>query len=144
MVSPNADTLYSIAWLNLSKEPMVLSVPTTNGRYYLMQMLDAWTNVFASPGTRTTGTGAGNFAIVGPRWNGTLPTGLTKIEAPTDMVWIVGRTQQNGPADIPAARARPGAVQINTAERVGHELHAADQRAGQPQRGYHDTSLLTR
>ncbi len=105
VVSPNADTLYSMAWLNLSKEPMVLSVPTTNGRYYLMQTLDAWTNVFAAPGTRTTGTGAGNYAIVGPRWNGTLPTGLTTIKAPTDMVWIVGRTQQNGPADIPAANA---------------------------------------
>jgi hypothetical protein len=105
VVSPNADTLYSQAWLNLSKEPMVLSVPATNGRYYLMPMLDAWTNVFASPGTRTTGTGAGNFAIVGPRWNGTLPAGLTKIKAPTDTVWIVGRTQQNGPADIPAVRA---------------------------------------
>ena len=70
-----------------------------------MQMLDAWTNTFASPGTRTTRTGAGNFAIVGPRWNGVLPTGLTKIESPTNMVLIVGRTQQNGPADISAARA---------------------------------------
>jgi hypothetical protein len=105
VVSPNADTLYSQAWLNLSKEPMVLSVPNTNGRYYMMPMLDAWTNVFASPGTRTTGTGAGNFAIVGPGWNGTLPTGLTRIKAPTETVWIIGRTQQNGPADIPTVDA---------------------------------------
>ncbi len=66
VVSPNADTLYSVAWLDVSKEPVVLHVPNTNGRYYLMPMLDAWTNVFASPGKRTTGTGEGNFAIVGP------------------------------------------------------------------------------
>jgi hypothetical protein len=84
---------------------MVLSVPNTNGRYYLMPMIDAWTNTFASLGKRTTGTDAGNFAIVGPGWDGTLPVGLTKIEAPTNMVWIFGRTQQNGPADIPSARA---------------------------------------
>jgi len=102
VVSPNVDTLYSAAWLNLSKEPIVLSVPNTNGRYYLIPMLDAWTNVFASPGKRTTGTGAGDFAVVGPRWNGTLPAGLTKIASPSETVWIIGRTQVNGPADAPA------------------------------------------
>jgi hypothetical protein len=101
----NADALYTLALLNLTKEPMVLSVPDTDGRYYLMHMFDAWSNAFAAPGTRTTGSGAGNFAIVGPRWNGTLPNGLTKIESPTDMVVIAGRILQNGPADIAAARA---------------------------------------
>ena len=59
VVSPNADTLYSLAWLDLAKEPMVLSVPEMGKRYYLMQIMDAWTNVFASPGTRTTGGGKG-------------------------------------------------------------------------------------
>src|SRR5262245_48271492 len=68
VVSPNADTLYSTAWLDLSQEPVVLSVPAVGERYYLMPLLDAWTNVFASPGTRTTGSGPGHFAIVGPRW----------------------------------------------------------------------------
>lgn len=105
VVSPNADTLYSSAWLNLEKEPMVLSVPDTHGRYYLMQMLDGWTNVFASPGKRTTGTGKGAFAITGPNWTGTLPAGLKQIKSPTDMVWILGRTQTNGKADYAAVRA---------------------------------------
>ena len=76
VVRANVDTLYSSAWLDLSTEPIVLSVPDTNGRYYLMPMLDAWTNVFASPGKRTTGTTPGHFAITGPGWKGTLPDGV--------------------------------------------------------------------
>ncbi|QWC92392.1 DUF1254 domain-containing protein [Cupriavidus metallidurans] len=99
VVSPNADTLYSSAWLDLSKEPMVLSVPDTSGRYYLMPMLDAWTNVFASPGKRTTGTKRGVFAIVGPNWQGQLPKGVKEIRSPTDMAWLIGRIQTNGKQD---------------------------------------------
>jgi hypothetical protein len=105
VVSPNADTLYSTAWLDLAREPMVLSVPDTHGRYYLMPMLDAWTNVFASPGKRTTGTGKGAFAITGPHWSGSLPVGLKEIKSPTDMVLLAGRTQANGKADFPAVNA---------------------------------------
>ncbi len=99
VVSPNGDTLYSSAWLDLSKEPMVLSVPDTSGRYYLMPMLDAWTNVFASPGKRTTGTKRGVFAIVGPNWQGQLPKGVKEIRSPTDMAWLIGRIQTNGKQD---------------------------------------------
>src|SRR5262245_2521551 len=105
VVSPNADTLYSSGWLDLTREPMVLKLPNTGKRYYLMQMLDAWTNVFASPGTRTTGNDAGSFAIVGPGWKGTLPLGMTEIKSPTNMVWIIGRTQTNGKRDYEAVRA---------------------------------------
>jgi len=105
VVSPNADTLYSSAWLDLSKEPYVLSVPDTHGRYYVMQLLDGWTNVFASPGKRTTGTKKGNFAIVGPGWSETLPEGVQELRSPTDLVWIIGRTQTNGRADYGAVHA---------------------------------------
>ena len=66
VTAPNADTLYSTAWIDVSKEPYILHVPDAPGRYYLMPMLDGWTNVFGSPGTRTTGTKAADFAITGP------------------------------------------------------------------------------
>jgi hypothetical protein len=105
VVTPNADTLYSSAWLDLAAEPIVLDVPDMADRYYLMPMLDAWTNVFASPGTRTTGNGSGSFAIVGPKWSGTLPPGLKPIKAPTNTVWIIGRTRANGKEDIAAVNA---------------------------------------
>jgi hypothetical protein len=93
VVRYNFDTLYSAAWLDMTKDSMIVSVPDTNGRYYLLPMLDMWTDVFASPGWRTTGTQAGNFLITPPGWNGTVPSEMTQIEAPTPIVWIIGRTK---------------------------------------------------
>lgn len=100
IVSPNADTLYSQAWIDVSQEPIILTVPAMGDRYYLFPLLDEWTNVFFSPGTRTTGNGKGFFAITGPRWKGVLPNGVKEVKAPTDVVWMIGRIQTNGPSDF--------------------------------------------
>ncbi|MBZ5610963.1 MAG: DUF1254 domain-containing protein [Acidobacteriia bacterium] len=99
VIRPNADTLYSASWLDLSKEPVLLHVADTHGRYYLMQFLDAWTETFSVPGKRTTGTGDEWFAVVGPGWRGTLPARAQRIDSPTNMVWLIGRTQTNNASD---------------------------------------------
>jgi hypothetical protein len=99
VIRPNVDTLYSPAWLDLKAEPVVLSVPATD-RYFMLPMLSMWTDVFAVPGTRTTGANSARlFLVTGPGWSGTVPAGMEVIKSPTRYVWFIGRTQTNGRAD---------------------------------------------
>jgi hypothetical protein len=92
----NTDTLYTMVWLDVSKEPWIFTIPDMGDRYYMMPMLDAWTNVFQSPGTRTTGNKAQKYAITGPGWSGTLPKDVTEYKSPTGLVWILGRIYCTG------------------------------------------------
>jgi hypothetical protein len=87
-------------WFDVTKEPLVIHVPDSNGRYYLLPIIDMWTDVFASPGSRTTGNGEQDFAIVAPGWTGSLPEGVRLIRSPTATGWMIGRTQANGAADF--------------------------------------------
>jgi hypothetical protein len=96
VTAPNADTYYTLLWVDVTKEPWIVQVPDMNGRYFLLPVLDGWTNVFADPGARTTGTKAQTFAITGPGWTGTLPKGVTEYKSSTGMVWLLGRIYCTG------------------------------------------------
>jgi len=94
--APNADTLYSIAWVDVGREPMVFSYPDMGDRYFLLPLYSLWMPVIASPGSRTTGGKAANLLITGPGWSGSVPAGMTEIKSPTRYFVILGRTYADG------------------------------------------------
>jgi hypothetical protein len=126
VVRPNFDTLYSLAWLDLSDGPVIVSAPDTDGRYYLLPMYDMWTDAFAGPGWRTSGTGEAAWGLVPPGWTGTLPDGVSAIHAPTSTIWIIGRTQTNGPADYDAVNKVQDGFSITPLNHWGEPPRAAD------------------
>jgi hypothetical protein len=105
VVAPNADTTYTVARLDLSHGPLVIDVPPTGGRYYVIELLDAYSNAYAYIGRRATGSGAGSFVVVPPGFSGSLPAGVRRIQSPTPLVWVIGRTLVTGPSDLPAVDA---------------------------------------
>jgi hypothetical protein len=129
VVRPNFDTLYSSGWLDLTSEPMVVSLPDTSGRYYLLPMHDMWTDVFASPGWRTTGTQAQTLVITPLGWRPDLrdklidefklPKDTQLIEAPTPYVWIIGRIKTDGPSDYGAVHKLQAALKITPLSQWG-------------------------
>ena len=105
VVSPNTDTLYAVAPLDLRGEPYVLTLPAIHDRYYSFQLISAYTDSFAYIGTRATGGRAGRWAITGPRWHGRLPAGVTRLESPTPQLLLLGRFLATDEADVARVHA---------------------------------------
>jgi hypothetical protein len=117
LIAPYLDTLTSSAWLDLSGDPLVLSVPDTSNRYYAMLCYDAWTSVFATIGTRTTGTREQEFVLVGPQWRGRLPRQLPVVQSPTSMAWILGHIRSDGPADQTVVQGLQARIRLTSLRR---------------------------
>lgn len=118
--APNADTLYSLAWLDLGAEPLVLSHPAMGKRYYLFEMVDLWMNIVHTPGTRNAGEKAAKYLITGPGWKGTVPAGMTRIECPTRYMVILARTYSSGtPEDEKIVHALQDQYTITPLSAVG-------------------------
>ncbi|WP_158714043.1 DUF1254 domain-containing protein [Kitasatospora aureofaciens] len=102
---PSNDTLYSAAWVNLDEEPVILSHPDMGDRYFTFELVGITSDNFDYVGQRTTGSGEGSFALVGPRWQGELPSGIRRLKpAPSPWILVLGRTLVNGPHDVPRVR----------------------------------------
>ena len=132
VVMPNNDTLYANAWLDLRDDALVITVPDTGSRYYVLGFLDYYTNPFAHVGTRTTGNAAGRVLVTGPNWSGTVPEEFRlpgrQVRSATNWVWIIGRILVDGPGDVPAVNTLQDQFQICTLD--DWRAH----RAGQPRR----------
>jgi hypothetical protein len=110
VTSPNNDTLYASAWLDLSKGPVTVTLPDFGKRYFSLQLMDMYTNSFAVLGTRTTGRGAATFTLIGP--NDAAGSSRSVVRSPTPTVWALARTLVDGPHDLDAARAAQAGVII--------------------------------
>lgn len=111
-VTPNVNTLYGFGFLDLAAEPVILSVPDSRGRYYMVEIVDFWTNAFAYVGGMATGYEGGSFALIGPGWKGRLPPQITRIDCPTRWVLIQPRVHVAGKDDLPAAKAVLDAITV--------------------------------
>ncbi|MCG6940026.1 MAG: DUF1254 domain-containing protein, partial [Thiohalocapsa sp.] len=135
--APNADTLYSLAWLDLGKEPMVFSHPDMGKRYFLFPMYSLWMPVIESAGSRTTGEQAQTFLISGPGWSGEVPAGMTHVKAPTRYVVILGRTYADGTeADYKAVNALQAQYDLRPLSAVGRANYVYEAPPMDPNPGF--------
>ena len=142
IVRPNRDTMYSIAWLNLNKGPILLTVPETLDRYYLVQIMDMWTDTFAGPSSRTIGSEGGQFLMVGPNWDGQLPETTSPeiieltndyrlIKSPTNQVWIMVRIEAGSEAEYPIVQKIQDGYQL---EQIGIPKDQSSQTLSSPRK----------
>ncbi|MFC4279060.1 DUF1254 domain-containing protein [Achromobacter aloeverae] len=140
---PSTDTLYSSMWYDVSREPVIVRVPDAGNRYYFLSLLDMWTDVFASRGTRTVGNRPQTFAIVGPYWQGTVPPGVEVVRSPTSMGWVLGHVQTNGSADYPGVNQFQSGLVVQPLSTVS-PAYGQTGKTYMPVTGNVDPSLNTR
>lgn len=102
--SPNVDMLPSFAWLDLTNSGYVLHLPTIPTRYFVVELIDGWSNVITSFGPRTTGSNVQDVLITGPNFKDEVPQNMTQIQSSTNMLWVVVRTQCYNPQDVPIVK----------------------------------------
>ena len=121
---PNADVLASTLWFDVTQEPLVVTIPDAGDRWVAVPMFDAWMEVFATPGPRTSGGGAHTYALTAPGWSGTLPAGVERIAAPTPTGWLAARIATSGGADLAAAHRFQDGLTAVPLGRFGKEAPA--------------------
>jgi hypothetical protein len=112
VLTGNRDTLYTGGVLDLGRGPQILHVPDMAGRYYSIEFVDPWLDIFADVGRRTAGTRAGDYLISGPHWKGAVPEEMTKIVSPSDSVLLIGRVLVEGDSDLSAAYNLAKQIQV--------------------------------
>jgi len=142
VVTPNNDTLYTNAWLDLSKGPLCIHTPDTGSRYYVLGLIDMYTNPFAHLGTRTTGNAAHSFWLYGPQWQGDVPEGNTAVACPTNSVWVLGRILAHTDEDMAPVHALQDAFAITTAD--GQPAQLVYECSVQPQALPQDAATFVR
>ncbi|MVW71487.1 DUF1254 domain-containing protein [Bordetella sp. 15P40C-2] len=130
---PSADMLYSSLWYDVSRQPLLIRVPASGGRYYSISLLDMWSDEFASRGSRVTGDGEQQFLLVGPHWHGPAPSGTPVVRSPTGMGWLLARIQTGGPNEYGAVnqfQAAMSATPYAVSPPTPAPLPMSPQRAG--------------
>jgi hypothetical protein len=142
IVKPNADTLYTIMVLDVGTDPVIVHTPATGSRYFGLELLDSYTNVFGYIGSRSTGTTGGDFAIVGPNWTSSknpLKKSVKKVlQSSTPRVWVIGRTLVDDQADVSNVVALQNQITAQRNSAVGtstflSRLNLKSPTAGAPQ-----------
>ena len=111
-VTPNVNVIYGFGFMDLAQQPIVVKAPDSEGRYYMIQICDMWTNSFAYVGGLETGYEGGAYALVGPGWEGELPNGLKSIDCPTRWIVLQPRVHVKNAADLAAARKVLNAITV--------------------------------
>lgn len=113
IVTPANDLLYTNAWIDLRRGPVVIDVPAQTGRYFVLELLDVYTNNFHNIGTRNSPREGGRFALMPPGDDSPPPAGCIAIACPSALVWLLGRVLVDDEADLPAARAFQADFRLN-------------------------------